>query len=112
MMVSNDSKLLAAGSYIILVLGGLLTFFIKKDDKWAKFHAIQSILLGVAFWILGIVFGIVITIFSMIVPFFALLGIFLPLFYLAVMVWCSWKAFNGEEFLLPVIGPVAKNFVK
>jgi uncharacterized membrane protein len=66
-----------------------------------RFHCWQSIFLGIA----CIVIDVILTM----IPFVG--WIILPLFGLAILIlWilCIMKAFNGQRFVIPVIGPFAE----
>src|ERR1041384_1132778 len=52
-----DPKLAAALSYIWIV--GLIFFFIEKENKFIRFHALQSILFGIANSVIMVVLVIV-----------------------------------------------------
>src|SRR5688572_23900587 len=57
-----DPKLAAAISYIWIV--GLVFFFIEKENKFVRFHAMQSILFGIANTVILVVLmlvGVVLT---------------------------------------------------
>lgn len=122
-----DPKVAAALSYIWIV--GLIFFFIEKENKYVRFHALQSILFGIANMIimvllvivgmilsfigiaasaasdvLGTVLGLVV---GLVWLLFALvgLGLFLGLIFAAI------KAYQGEMFKLPFIGNMAEKIV-
>src|SRR6185503_7023177 len=46
-----DANVAAAISYIFIV--GLIFFFLEKENKFVRFHAMQSILVGVVFTFVG-----------------------------------------------------------
>lgn len=86
----------AALSYVLGWITGVI-FLILEKDKFVRFHAMQSIL----------VFGGL-----MILFFVPLIGLFLsPILMIAgFILWLVliYKAYQGEEFKLPVIGDFAK----
>ncbi len=79
---------------------GLIFFLIEKESKFVKFHAMQSICASVAFFVIGMVLAFipVIGVFS---------GMLLNLGGLALWILCMVKAYQGEQFRLPVIGDIA-----
>lgn len=103
-------------AYLFGWLGGLIFFLIEKDNKFVRFAAMQSILLNVA----GIAFYFILTFGSValgaITGGFGVLTLFLiPLFwigYLIVWIMLMVKAYNNEQWELPVIGGIARNTVK
>ena len=112
----NESNLLAAIGYIIGILA-ILLYLVKKEDKYLRFHSMQSILLWVGTFIVAVVLGIITTI----VGFIPVIGVVSCVFgFAALAIWlvaviaalyCAYKAFSGEEYELPYIGPMAKKYV-
>jgi|SRR5208283_1121251 len=110
--LSSDSKLFGALAYFLSIITGIVVFLVKKDDSYARFHAMQSILTGIAIIVLAIVLFIV----QIILAIIPILGIILSLllgfvFYLGVFIlwlFLMWKAYNGEKFKLPIIGDQAE----
>jgi uncharacterized membrane protein len=91
------SNTAAALSYVLGWLTGIVFLLLEKDDKFVRFHAMQSI----------ITFG-VITLLS----FIPVIGWMLSpiLMILAFVLWLLliFKAYQGEKFKLPVIGDFAE----
>jgi uncharacterized membrane protein len=90
-------------SYLLTWLTGLIFFFVEKDSKFVKFHAMQSIITFVAgmivAWILGAI-PFIGWVFSM------LIGILLFVLWIVLMI----KAYKGEKYKLPVIGDLAEKW--
>lgn len=100
----QNSRTLAAVAYILTFVTGLIIYFIApKDDKYARWHAIQAIGLGVA-WI---VLSIIISILDAILPFFGLLSTLLWLAVVIVIVILAVKAYQGQKIRLPIIADMA-----
>lgn len=101
-----DPNVEAALAYLPFV--GLFTslaiFFVEKKNKFVRFHAMQGLLLGIAHFVLSSALAITL-----------ILSFFITLVNLvAFMAWCfmMWKAYNKEEYQLPVIGKIAKDQIK
>ncbi len=123
-----EPKVAAALSYIWIV--GLIFFFIEKENKFIRFHALQSILFGVANSIIMVLLVIVAMILSFIsIAASAAIGGLVG-FVVSLLVWLVWllfalvglglflglifaaiKAYQGEMFKLPFIGNMAENIV-
>ncbi|HYY56890.1 MAG TPA: DUF4870 domain-containing protein [Pyrinomonadaceae bacterium] len=113
-----DTNVAAALSYIGII--GLIFFFIEKDNRFVRFHAMQSILTGVGAGVLVVVLTIVAAIIGVILATIsgALATIISLLLYLLILViWLgaigalifgAIKAYKGEKFKLPVIGDMAE----
>ena len=113
--LSDDSKLFGALAYIFGILSGILVFLLKKEDKYAKFNAMQSILLGVVVFVLFIGLGIV-SVVAGVIPVIGwvvalVLGLvnllLIPVVFLLVL-FLMWKAYSGEKFKLPILGAQAE----
>ena len=123
-----DPKVAAALSYIWIV--GVVFFFIEKEDRFVRFHALQSIIFGIASMvIMGVlaVLAIILTFAFSIGG--AIVGGGLGMI-VHLLVWVIWlifwviglamliglilaavKAYQGQKFKLPIIGNIAENIV-
>lgn len=91
--VSGESKLFAFLAYLLNIVGFIIVLLVKKDDKFAMYHAKQSLVLFVA-WVVICVVGLVI-------PFILPIGglLLLILWVIGVI-----NALTGKEKPLPLIG--------
>jgi len=123
-----DPKIAAALSYIWIV--GLVFFFIEKENRFVRFHALQSIIFGIA----NMVIMMVLAVFAVILTFAfgiggAMVGGALGSL-VSLLVWLVWlifwllgllffvglilsavKAYQGQKFKLPIIGNMAEKIV-
>jgi uncharacterized membrane protein len=79
---------------------GLIFFFLEKDSRFVKFHAMQSIIISVVLTVVSIVLGFL--------PFIWRLTGLIGLAQFVIMVICMIKAYNREWFKLPVVGDIAE----
>ena len=110
-----DANLGAALGYPVGILA-IIIFIMEKQNRFARFHALQSILYHVAavviFIVLGIIVAILVAVLSYISPSLgALVGLLLwlvfvvgGLVYLAGLLFLAFKAYGGASMKLPVIG--------
>lgn len=100
---SNIASMLC---YIVPVICPIVFLVVEpyKSDRKIRFDAFQSIFLWVAFIALRIACGILYGISYHLSFLFSLLG----LVEFAVSVLLAIKAYQGEKFVLPVIGPIAE----
>ena len=114
-----DGNLAAALGYPITIIA-LLSFFMEKDNKFVKFHAIQSLLVGIGGAVVIIALAVILTITGTILA--QISGILATLvFILGILVWFLWlalfivliyaavKAYGGAEIKLPIVGNMASN---
>lgn len=113
--IGLDPKVSAGLSYLVGILG-LIFFFIEKQNRFVRFHALQSILLHISGIILYLVLfvlffgiavaansGVLATLFTCL---FGLAGIALFVGWLIAMI----QAFTGKFFKLPLIGDYAEKW--
>ncbi|MEK7498093.1 MAG: DUF4870 domain-containing protein [Patescibacteria group bacterium] len=89
-------------AYVLGPITGVIFLVIEKDP-FVRFHAMQSIVVGVSFFVLQWVLGLTI-ILLILVP---LVGIVSFILWLLLI----YKAWQGEEFEVPVLGKIARNLV-
>lgn len=96
-----NANLAAALSYLVGFVTGIIFLLVEKENKFVRFHAMQSTLV-----FLGIV-GI--DILLQIVPILGALVVFLVVIPLSAFLWLllMFKAYQGEEFKLPLVGQMA-----
>ena len=95
-----QANLAASLSYLLGFITGIIFYFIEKDNKFVRFHAMQSILLSVAIVVLSIIL-VVIPIIGPIL--LSILDVVIFILWIILMV----KAYQGENFKLPIIGDIA-----
>ena len=89
----------------------LVLFFTEKENRFVRFHAMQTILSFAAAFVIGIVIGILGLLLSVIhlgVLMLLLRGL-VSLIFLALWVFLAIKAYQGERYKLPAIGDMAEN---
>jgi len=118
--IGLDGNLAAALGYPIGILG-LVNFIIEKQNKFVKFHGIQSVLfsvgLGVAFtalWIVLLILSFILSAISSSLGFLVsmlimLLGFGVFILWIGCLLFFAFKAYKGEMFKLPIVGNIAEN---
>lgn len=94
-----DGNLEGALCYVLGFVTGIIFLILEKDNKFVKFHAIQSTIISLLLFVVIAVLGII--------PLFWLI---IPLIWIAELIlWLllMYKAYQGEVFKLPVIGDIA-----
>ncbi len=104
-----DQGLACVLAYLVGWLGGLVIFLIEKKNKFVRFNAMQSLLLGIAAFVLWFV----IVFLQIVLPsgLDCLVTILMPIIwlgYLILSIVLMVKSYNGEKVVLPVIGPIAE----
>lgn len=112
-----DENLAGALAYILGLITGVLFLVIENDNRFIRFHAAQSIALHVAFIVLWIVLSVIQIVLGSIpgiggvmsMLFNILIWMGVGLGGLALWLFVMYKAYNHEEFHLPVVGDIADN---
>jgi len=121
-----DGNLAAALGYPIGIIA-IICLIMEKENRFVKFHALQSILLHVGFivvaiavWIIGFILLIAGAAASaasgsgaaggLIGMLFGLIWLVVIVAYLGGLIFAAVKAYGGAEFKLPVIGNMAEKF--
>jgi len=118
--IGLDGNITALIGYIIGIVA-LVLIFIEKDNKFVRFHAIQSVLYSVGFIVLFVVLMIFISILTMVLgQVSSILGLLGSLLYLLLfVVWIAWfvgliyaavKSYGGNMTKLPIVGNMAEKW--
>ncbi len=96
-----DANMAAALSYLVGFVTGIIFLVIEKENKFVRFHAMQSTLVFV-----GIV---AVDILLQIVPILGALVVVFVVIPVSAILWLllMFKAYQGEEFKLPLVGQMA-----
>jgi len=89
---------------------GLVFILIEKENKFVRFHAMQSIVTFGAFTVLSILFSILEQVNVVWVLFWILqlaIGVLAVVLWIVLMV----KAYQGERFKLPIAGDLAEKHI-
>jgi uncharacterized membrane protein len=98
-----DKNTAGALSYVLGPVTGVV-FLVLEKDSYVRFHAMQSITTFVVLFVLQWMMTITVVLLPL-VPLLSLLGFVLWL----LLIYKAWK---GEEWELPIVGKLARNFVK
>jgi uncharacterized membrane protein len=124
--IGLDGNLAAALGYPIGIIA-IICLIMEKENRFVKFHALQSILLHVGFivvaiavWIIGIVLLVAGAAASaasgsgaaggIIGMLFGLIWLVVIVAYIGGLIFAAVKAYGGNYFKLPVIGNMAEKF--
>ncbi|HEU5171601.1 MAG TPA: DUF4870 domain-containing protein [Gemmatimonadales bacterium] len=96
-------------AYLLGPITGVLFLVLEKNSPFVRFHALQSIVFGV----LWMIFWIALTVLSNVVPVLGwivgfLISIVAGLGGLVLWLLLMYKAYQGQEWELPIAGPIAR----
>ena len=110
---TDNTNLMAAVAYLLMPISSIVIYLVEKENKYVRFHAFQSLLLGVilfvASWLIGFVIAMIaLATMGLGVLLIAPLMMVFWLVCLALWLFLMWKAYTGEKYKLPVIGDIAE----
>jgi len=96
-----DANVAAALTYLVGFVTGIIFLLVEKENKFVRFHAMQSTLVFI-----GIV---AVDILLQIVPILGALVVIFIVIPASAILWLllMYKAYQGEEFKLPLVGQMA-----
>jgi uncharacterized membrane protein len=96
-----DANLAAALSYLVGFVTGIIFLFVEKENKFVRFHAMQSTLVFLGLLLVQLLLKVI--------PFIGGLLFVVVLLPFSAVLWLvlMYKAYQGEEFKLPLVGQMA-----
>ena len=115
-----DGNVTALIGYIVGILA-LVLIFIEKDNRFVRFHALQSVLWAAAYIVTIIVLSIVGVVVAILAQASGTLGTILGLLltlvwlvavfgFLGGLIYAAIKAFGGNQAKLPIVGGMAEKW--
>jgi len=102
---SANPKLIAAVAYFGGLITGAVILVVEKQDRFVRFHAMQSVVVFVAVLVMHLVLAGL-----------PLLGVvlYLPFLVVVIVIWVMLmtKAWRGETYKLPYLGDLAEQLLK
>lgn len=106
----------AAIAYLFGWISGLIFILLERENRYVRFHAMQSIIYSMAATVLFACLSIIQRIFELLPLIGRILGILVALLtglvalaFLCVLIVLIVKAYAGEYYKLPVIGDIAES---
>lgn len=103
-----DENVEGALCYVLGFITGIIFFIMEKDNKFVKFHAVQSIATFVPLMILGWAISSVMFISYSTMWLGGMLTSLIFLVELILWLVLIMKAYQGEKFKLPIVGDIAE----
>ena len=87
--------------YVLVWVTGIIFLILEKDNKFVRFHAVQSIIVFGAYTVIAIILGFLGTIGSILGY---IVGALAFILWIVLMV----KAYQGQMYKLPIAGDIAE----
>jgi uncharacterized membrane protein len=101
MAEKGNENLMGAAAYLLGFVTGIIFLVIEKENKFVRFHAMQSTIVSGGIFVLNIALGFI--------PILGwIVGVLLSLGSFILWIVCMWKAFQGEMYKLPYVGEIAE----
>ena len=104
----TNRNLVAALSYLLGFITGVVIILVEKEDKFIRFHAMQSIVVFGALFILNIVIGLIFGFLGPLSFLANLASVLISLVALVVWIVSMVKAYSGSMFKWPIAGDFAE----
>ena len=110
-----EPNVAAALSYILGLITGIVFLVLEKDNRFVRFHAAQSIMVSILLIIINVGLAMVsgvlafIPVVGWLVVLILTMGLAAGTFVLWLLL--MWRAFQGDEWELPVAGEMARKLV-
>ena len=100
-----DANVAAALSYLVGFVTGIIFLVLEKENRFVRFHALQSTLLFAGIVALDILLQIVPILGALVVVFLVIPA--------SAVLWLllMFKAYQGEEYRLPLVGQFAADHI-
>lgn len=104
-------------SYLLGFLTGFLFFLVEKENRFVRFHAVQSIIVFGGLFVLNVALSVLIPVIG-VIPFFGWVAVLvlglvalliLPIIFV-LWLFLMYQAFRGVEYSLPVAGKLAAQY--
>jgi len=92
-------------SYLAGFVTGIVFLVVEKENKFVRFHAMQSVLVFGFLFVLGFILPLIPVLGWVLMPFIWILDIVL---WIVLMI----KSYKGEYFKVPVAGNIAEQSIK
>ncbi len=109
-----DPNVAAALSYSLGWITGLIFYLIERENRFVRFHALQSILFNIAVFVVLGGLGAFLALFTAVPGLNIIMGALgsLVSFLISLAVFVVWiilmvRAYRGERYHLPVVGDLA-----
>ena len=101
-----DANVAAALTYLVGFVTGIIFLIVEKDNRFVRFHAWQSTILFAGIVLVDILLQIVPLLGALLVLFIVIPGS--AILWLVMM----FKAYQGEEYKLPLVGQMAADRIQ
>ena len=103
-MAARDRNIVAALSYVLGFITGIVILLVEKDDKFIRFHAMQSITVTGSLFLLNIALGLILRPLGILDVLAGMLNILFWFLILLVIIISFVRTYQGKLFKWPIVG--------
>lgn len=107
----TNRNIVAALSYFLGFITGIIILLVEKDDKYVRFHAMQSTVISGALFVLNIILSIVFGNLTFLGFLATIVNALISIVALIVWIVSMIKAYQGQVFKWPIAGDFAEKQV-
>ena len=113
-MVTNQSNrnLVAALSYLLGFVTGIVILLVEKDDKFIRFHAMQSTIATGSLFLLNIAVGLILKPLGILDVLAGMLNILFWFLILLVIIISFVRTYQGKLFKWPIVGAFSEKQIR
>jgi uncharacterized membrane protein len=97
---AQNQNLMGAVAYLLGFITGIVLLIVEKENKFVRFHAMQSTIVFGGLFVVNFILGFVPVFGAILSPLLGIVGFIL---WLVLM----YKAYQGELYKLPYVGKIA-----
>jgi uncharacterized membrane protein len=97
-----DENVAGALTYLLGFVTGILFYLLEDENEFVRFHAVQSTIVFVGYFVLSFVISAVT---------FGLGALLVAPIGLGLWLFLMYKAYSGEEYEFPVVGGITRDYV-
>lgn len=102
--VSLQRRSIAALSYVLGFVTGVVILLVEPHDKYIRFHAMQSTISTGSLFVLNILFGLLFSRFGIFSFLSTISGLVIWILIIGICVLCFYRAKQGRVYKLPYFG--------
>ncbi|OGC70664.1 hypothetical protein A3J33_02520 [candidate division WWE3 bacterium RIFCSPLOWO2_02_FULL_53_10] len=102
--IGLEENLTGALAYVLGFVSGIFFLLTEKENRFVRFHAMQSTVLTGGYFVLNFVIGYI----PVVNVLWLVISVPLGLALLVLWLYLMYQAYQGKEYKLPVVGDIAE----
>ncbi|OGD88221.1 hypothetical protein A3I53_04075 [Candidatus Curtissbacteria bacterium RIFCSPLOWO2_02_FULL_40_13b] len=111
-MAASDRNIVAALSYVLGFITGIVILLVEKDDKFIRFHAMQSTIATGSLFLLNIAVGLILKPLGILDVLAGMLNILFWFLILLVIIISFVRTYQGKLFKWPIVGAFSEKQIR